>query len=131
MNRTCAFPDEEAVRQWTVLLETQLMYESWVKSDEMETSLVKRADTKMREYMNMCKLVMKRDILDEGMGFNTKNHHGQKHLAESILDYGVPENINTFDTTDPTNERLSAPRNKGISSIFRWATRYSSAAPLL
>ena len=98
------FPDEEAVRQWTVLLETQLMYESWVKSDEMETSLVKRADTKMREYMNMCKLVMKRDILDEGMGFNTKNHHGQKHLAESILDYGVPENINTFD-----NERHHRP----------------------
>ena len=113
------FPDEEAVRQWTVLLETQLMYEAWVKSEEMEVSLVKRADTKMREYMNMCKLVMKRDILKEGMGHNTKNHHGQKHLAESILDYGVPENINTFD-----NERHHKPDKRTAQRTQKQAEKF-------
>ena len=113
------FPDEEAVRQWIVLLETQLMYESWVKSEEMEVSLVKRAETKMREYMNMCKLVMKRDILEEGMGFNTKNHHGQKHLAESILDYGVPENINTFD-----NERHHRPDKRTAQRTQKQADKF-------
>ena len=113
------FPDEEAVRQWTELLETQLMYEAWVKSEEMEVSLVKRADTKMREYMNMCKLVMKRDILDEGMGHNTKNHHGQKHLAESILDYGVPENINTFD-----NERHHKPDKRTAQRTQKQAEKF-------
>ena len=113
------FPDEEAVHQWSVLLETQLMYETWVKSEEMEVSLVKRADTKMREYMNLCKLVMKRDILDEGMGFNTKNHHGQKHLAESIIDYGVPENINTFD-----NERHHRPDKRTAQRTQKQADKF-------
>ena len=62
---------------------------------------------------------MKRDILKEGMGHNTKNHHGQKHLAESILDYGVPENINTFD-----NERHHKPDKRTAQRTQKQAEKF-------
>ena len=113
------FPDEDAITNWIMLLEAQLQYEAWAKEEKMEVALVQRAKTKMREYMNMCKLVQRRDILDVGMGHNTKNHHAQKHLADSILDFGVPENLNTFD-----NERHHRPDKKTAQRTQKQAAKF-------
>ena len=118
-NQKVYFPDESAVQQWINLLEAQLQYEAWTKSAKMKLSLVERSDKKIREYMNMCKLVQKRDILGIGMGHNTKNHHGQKHLCESILDFGVPKNINTFDNERHHKpDKLTAQRTQKIAEKF-------------
>ena len=113
------FADESDIRNWIMLLEAQLQYESWAKEETMEVELVKRAKIKMKEYMDMCKLVQKRDLLEVGMGHNTKNHHGQKHLADSILDFGVPENLNTFD-----NERHHRPDKKTAQRTQKQADKF-------
>ena len=113
------FPDESAINNWIMLLEAQLQYEAWAKEEKMEVALVERVKTKMREYMNMCKLVQQRDILNVGMGHNTKNHHAQKHLADSILDFGVPENLNTFD-----NERHHRPDKKTAQRTQKQAAKF-------
>ena len=113
------FPDEHAINNWIMLLEAQLQYEAWAKEEKMEVELVERARTKMREYMNMCKLVQRRDLLEVGMGHNTKNHHAQKHLADSILDFGVPENLNTFD-----NERHHRPDKRTAQRAQKQAAKF-------
>ena len=114
------FPDKSAIHNWIMLLEAQLQYEAWAKEEKMEVALVERANIKMREYMNMCKLVQKRDLVSKtGMGHNTKNHHGQKHLADSILDFGAPENLNTFD-----NERHHRPDKKTAQRTQKQAAKF-------
>ena len=118
-NQKKCFADECDVNNWIMLLEAQLQYEAWAKEESMEVALVERARTKMREYMNLCKLVQKRDLLEVGMGHNTKNHHAQKHLADSILDFGVPENLNTFD-----NERHHRPDKKTAQRTQKQAAKF-------
>ena len=113
------FPDEYAINNWIMLLEAQLQYEAWAKEDKMEVALVVRAKTKIREYMNMCMLVQRRDLLDVGMGHDTKNHHAQKHLPDSILDFGVPENLNTFD-----NERHHRPDKRTAQRTQKQAAKF-------
>ena len=54
------------------LLELHLMWEAWLKSDEMEVSDVMKSEEKVREIMDMEKKVWKRT---EGMGMHTFNFH--------------------------------------------------------
>ena len=75
-----------------MLLETQLQFEAWLKLPELDVYLVERAKTKVKEYMNMSKMVGKRE---KGMGCRTMNHHGTKHVPDQILDMGVNSNVNT------------------------------------
>lgn len=112
------FPDEKAVISWLRLLETQLELEAWLKEPEMKVELVKRADTKMREYMNMCKRVQKRDTK---MEHNLLNHHYTKHIPQTILDFGTPENVNTFD-----NERQHKPDKKTAQRTQKQADKFDA-----
>ena len=86
-------PDERFIMDWIQLLETMLQFGQWLLQDEMDVSTVERAKVKLREYMNMTKRIGKRQ---KGMGYKTMNFHGTKHIADSILDFGVCNNFNTF-----------------------------------
>ena len=88
------FPNEAAVARWIMLLEAQLQMEAWLREPEHDVESIKRADTKFREYMNMCKRVQKREV---GMKHNTLNHHVTKHIPQSMLDFGSADNVDTFD----------------------------------
>ena len=82
----------EGVKLWVELIERQLQYEAWLKSPELSVEEVKLAEVKIRDLMQMEKDVGHRT---EGMGFRTWNFHCTSHVAEDILDFGVPNNTNT------------------------------------
>ena len=86
------FPDERAIRRWIMYLETILQLGAWLNQPQHEVRLVERSKIKLREYMNMCKLVGQRQ---EGMKYNTLNHHITKHVPQSILDFGSSSNVDT------------------------------------
>jgi hypothetical protein len=86
-------PDQRFITDWIKLLETQLQLEQWLCKEELDVQIVERAKTKLKEYMNMTKQVAKRE---KGMGAKTQNFHGTLHIPDTILDFGVPNNFNTF-----------------------------------
>jgi len=107
------FPNEYYVRDWIMLLETQLQFEQWLKLPEMEVAAVERAQLKVCELMGMIKRVGKREASSKGksMGNNLMNFHGTKHVPEDILYFGVPSNVNTFsDETNHKRDKKTAQR---------------------
>ena len=86
------FGSVEKVKDWILLIETMLQWHAWTGEPEMDTHVVERSKTKIREIMELEKFVGKRE---EGMGFNTFNFHGGLHVADDILDFGVPSMVNT------------------------------------
>jgi hypothetical protein len=59
------FYDEAFITDWIKLLETQLQLEQWLSRKELDVASVVRAKTKLRENMNMTKVIAKRT---KGMG---------------------------------------------------------------
>lgn len=86
------FFDDRYIRDWIMLLETQLSFEAWMEKPEMEVNDIERAKLKMREVMGMTKQIGKRK---EGMGFKTMNYHAAQHVPDDMLAFGVPSNVNT------------------------------------
>ena len=98
------FPDVRCVADWIMLLESHLQFEQWLKRKTMSVALVKRADLKVREMMQMTKVIGQRQ---GGMGLRTNNFHATKHVFEDILNFGVPANVNT-----KSNEKHHKPDKK-------------------
>lgn len=86
------FACAQRVTDWVMLLETMLGMEAWLEQYELRIETVKRFQEKAKEIMAMMKLIGKRV---EGMGFKTYNFHGFQHIADEILDLGVPCHVNT------------------------------------
>ena len=86
------FFSEANIKGWVELIELQLMWEAWLNSKELSVSDVEKSEVKIREIMQMEKEMWKRE---KGMGCKTFNFHGSTHVAEDILDFGVPINVNT------------------------------------
>ena len=86
------FPEQSWIEDWLLMLETHLQQEAWMKCSSLPVQQVKRHKMKVKEVMNMTKIVGKRQ---KGMQFRTFNFHAAKHLAEQILHFGVPEYANT------------------------------------
>lgn len=86
------FEDPRWVQHWIMCLETQIQLVEWLKLPKLPVNEVERLKMKSREYMTMCQLVGKRE---SGMGFKTMNHHVIMHVPWDILNFGVPENVNT------------------------------------
>ena len=87
------FKNDKFIRDWSLLAETQLQFEQWLKLKEMPVADVECACTKVRELMSIFKVIGKRE---KGMGCRTLNFHGTIHVPLGILNYGVPTNINSF-----------------------------------
>ena len=106
------FPDENYIRDWINLLETQLELEQWLKLKELPVVEVERAKTKFRELMGLVKQVGKRA---KGMGYKTMNFHGTIHVPEAILNFGVPSNVNTA----PNKSHHKRDKKTAKSTQFR------------
>lgn len=80
------------MEDWLMLVETLLCWESWLKSDKMMVKDVKRAEKKHRYIMYLLKKIGKRT---KGMGLKIIKFHGIVHMAQDILNCGVPMEFDT------------------------------------
>ena len=104
------------IKLWAELIERQLQFEAWLNRDELSIEEVKLLDVKIRDLMQMEKDVGHRT---EGMGFRTWNFHATSHVAEDILDFGVPENMNTS-----SNESHHIPTKTAAKRTQRQAATF-------
>jgi hypothetical protein len=86
------FAQNGHLRDWILLIETLLQWESWLKSDEMLRSDVEKAKHKHRYIMYLIKKVGNRV---KGMGLKITKFHAIMHMAQDILHFGVPMNYDT------------------------------------
>ena len=86
------FGTYEALLDWSVLVETLLQWERWLRSHVMEKKHIKSARHKHWYIMYLIKKVGKRS---KGMGFNTQKFHQILHMADDIINYGVPLEVDT------------------------------------
>lgn len=87
------FADARYLQDWIMNIESSLQFEEWLKSEELDVSVVRRAKTKVKELMQMNFQVGKRT---KGMGMKTMNFHGTKHVPQDILNFGVTRHVNTM-----------------------------------
>ncbi len=80
------------LKDWITLLETLLQWEQWLKSSEMKVKHVRQAQTKHRIIMHFLKKIMRRST---GMGLKIIKFHGIMHIADDILNFGVPMEVDT------------------------------------
>jgi len=90
--QTQYFGSEEKIRDWLMLLETYLQWEAWLNLPEISVFEVERSDNKVRKILALEKQIGQRDT---GMKFKTFNFHAATHVANDIMDYGVPQHVNT------------------------------------
>jgi hypothetical protein len=86
------FPNRTYIQDWTLLVETLLQWEQWLKSDEMTKFHVQRFKKKRKYIMFLIKKIGKRTV---GMGFKVMKFHAIVHLAADILSFGVPMVVDT------------------------------------
>ncbi|MBT8188470.1 MAG: hypothetical protein KJO73_12330 [Croceitalea sp.] len=84
--------DEDALDDWTLLVETLLEWEAYLKLDKMEVYHVQRLKKKHRVIMYLLKKVANRT---KGMGMKIMKFHGILHIAFDILNFGVPMCVDT------------------------------------
>ena len=115
------------ISDWIHLLELQLEMISWLKSPSMKVGDVEKFRVKCREYMLLYKLVGNRA---GGMQFKTMNFHGMLHVADDIINFGVPNNVDTKsdehhhrDDKKATKRTQHRPDNFDIQSLQRIVDR--------
>ena len=86
------FGNGELIKNWIILLELLLKWEMWLKKDVMEVNHVRRAQRKHRYLMHLIKLVANRTA---GMGHKVPKFHGILHMADDIINFGVPSEYDT------------------------------------
>ena len=84
--------EEGVIDDWQWLLDTLLQMEAWLKSDKLKISHIKRAQRKLRYVMYVIKKVGKRC---KGNGLKIMKYHGMVHMAQDILNFGVPMEYDT------------------------------------
>ena len=92
LTKKSAFPDESYIQDWILLLETLLQWEIWLKSEQMEVHHVQRAKKKHRYIMYLFRKVGNRAT---GMGLKVSKFHSIVHMADDILNFGVPMEFDT------------------------------------
>jgi hypothetical protein len=84
--------NEAHITDWITLLSSLLQWHEWLKQEEIEVRLVKKSTKAIKWLMSLMKTVAPRE---HGMRHNTIKMHLPLHLADDILDHGVPQNVNS------------------------------------
>ena len=92
MRSRSAFGGENALNDWILLVETLLQWEMWLKSDELPRNEVNYAESKHGCIMHLAKKVGRRN---KGMGMKVAKFHQIVHIADDILNFGVPMEVDT------------------------------------
>jgi hypothetical protein len=77
---------------WISMLETVLMWESWLKSNRISHAHVHCAQKKHRFIMHMVQSTANQQA---GMGLKIMKFRGIVHMADNIINFGVPMNHDT------------------------------------
>ena len=80
------------ITDWINLLSSLLQWQEWLKQEEIPVHIVSKSTKSVKWLMQMMKSVAPRE---EGMGYNTIKFHLPLHLADDILNHGVPQNVNS------------------------------------
>jgi len=75
-----------------MLLEMLLEWEAWLNSSKMMKSDIHKAKTKHRYIMYLMRKVA---ASTSGMGLKSMKFHGIPHMADAILNFGVPLECDT------------------------------------
>lgn len=92
LKRSGNFKADASISDWIMLLETMLTWESYLNEPRMQLKHVKRLDRKHRYIMYLFRKVAQRQT---GMGLKLLKFHSIIHLAEDILQNGVPLEYDT------------------------------------
>ncbi len=84
--------DLAKIKDWIMLLESMLQLEAWLKQPTIPVFEIERFEVKVRELMDLEKVIGQRKT---GMGFRTFNFHAAVHMADDMLNFGVPSNVDT------------------------------------
>ena len=90
--RKKSFREDWQRRDWILLIETLLQWESYLMVETMHKSMAKRLQKKHRFIMFLLKKVANRT---KKMGFKIMKFHAIVHIAQDILDFGVPYVVDT------------------------------------
>jgi hypothetical protein len=86
------FGSDAALRDWSQLVETLLQWERWLRSNSMEKKHVQEAEEKHHCIMYLMRKVAKRST---GMKLKLTKFHGVVYMADDILNFGVPMEVDT------------------------------------
>lgn len=86
------FRKQGVLKDWSLVVETLLQWEMWLKSDRMRVKHVQFARQKHRYIMYLIKRVGNRV---KGMGLKITKFHCIMHIADDILHFGVPSEVDT------------------------------------
>ena len=86
------FGCDEALRDWSQLVETFLQWERWLRSTSMLRKHVKQAQDKHRYILYLMKKVANQG---KGMQLKLTKYHAVVHMADDILNFGVPLEYDT------------------------------------
>ena len=84
--------DKTLIDDWVLLVETLLLWEEWLKSEEMHKKDIHRAKEKHLYIMYLVKKTARRT---KGMGLKIVKFHAIMHMALDIMRFGVPMNFDT------------------------------------
>ena len=87
-----SFAEDDGVDDWLMLVETLLMWEMWLKSDEMKRKHVFRS---RKKHLYIMYLIRKVGNRKKGMGLKIVKYHAIMHMTQDILNFGVPMNFDT------------------------------------
>ena len=82
----------DALHDWQMVIETLLQWEVWMKKDKLMKKHVRAARQKHRYIMYLIKKVASRK---KGMGLKITKFHAILHIADDILNFGVPMEVDT------------------------------------
>ena len=86
------FGREELLEDWILLIEVMLEWEAYLNEPRMELGHLKRLEKKHRYIMYLIRKVTPRET---GMGLKLMKFHAILHLAEDIIQFGVPTEVDT------------------------------------
>ena len=86
------FKEEGVLQDWLHVVETLLQWEMWLKGDRLRRKHVQFAREKHRYIMYLIKKVGRRV---KGMGLKITKFHSIMHMADDILNFGVPMEFDT------------------------------------
>jgi hypothetical protein len=92
VRRMRKFFGEDQLDDWILLIETLLEWEEWMKSPKLMKKHVRAARQKHRYIMYLIKKVANRTV---GMGLKLTKFHCIVHIADDILNFGVPMEVDT------------------------------------
>ena len=117
------FFGEDRLDNWILLIETLLEWEEWMKSPKLMKKHVRAARQKHRYVMYLIKKVANRTI---GMGLKITKFHAIVHIADDILNFGVPMEVDTGSNESghkPTKRAAKLTQKNKATFEIQTATR--------